>query len=216
MGARIALVRHGETDWNAQKRLQGQTDIPLNDAGRDQARVAARELERLAHDGGAWDLLVSSPLGRAMETAAIIGARLGLEAIAPVHDLQERHFGEGEGQVVEGMDPVEVQRLLDTAEPDDAVTARALEALRDIVAAHRGADIVVVAHGTLIRLVVGSLLEMRHPHVENGQVIGIDADLLTVPEPGDVGGTPDVEDLTGEPGGNQGFADSPSSAPASR
>lgn len=216
MGARIALVRHGETAWNAEKRLQGQTDIELNDAGRAQARAAAGELERLGHDGGAWDVLVSSPLGRAAETAAIIGGQLGLEAIAPVQDLQERHYGQGEGRVVEGMDRADVEELLATAEPEDEVTSRALEALRGIVAAHPDANIVVVAHGTLIRLVVGSLLEVRHPHVENGQVVEIDAGLLALPEPGDVGATPDVEDLTGEPDGNQGFVDSPSSTPAVR
>ncbi|MBM6622852.1 histidine phosphatase family protein [Micrococcaceae bacterium RIT802] len=203
MGARIALVRHGETAWNAEKRLQGQTDIELNDAGRAQARAAAGELERLGHDGGAWDLLVSSPLGRAAETAAIIGGQLGLEAIAPVQDLQERHYGEGEGRVVEGMDRAEVARLLATAEPEDKVTARALEALRGIIAANPESNMVVVAHGTLIRLVVGSLLDLRHPHVENGQVVEIDADLLEVPEPGDVAGTPDVQDLTGAPSGQR-------------
>lgn len=198
MGARIALVRHGETDWNAQKRLQGQTDIPLNDAGREQARGAGRDLARSADDGGAWDLLVSSPLARAVETAAIVGAGIGLEAVAPVQDLQERHYGEGEGQVVEGMDRAEVDRLLATAEPEDEVTARALEALRRIAAAHPDANIVVVAHGTLIRLVVGSLLDVRHPHVENGQVIEIDAGLLALPDAGDVVGPPDARDLTGE------------------
>lgn len=197
MGARIALVRHGETAWNAEKRLQGQTDIELNDAGRAQARAAAGELERRGHDGGAWDLLVSSPLGRAAETAAIIGGQLGLEAIAPVQDLQERHYGEGEGRVVEGMDRAEVARLLATAEPEDKVTARALEALRGIIAANPESNIVVVAHGTLIRLVVGSLLDLRHPHVENGQVVEVDTDLLGLPTPGDVGGMPDVQDLTG-------------------
>lgn len=193
----MGLVRHGETNWNAEKRLQGQTDIDLNDAGRAQALAAGRELLRLGNDGGGWDLLVSSPLGRAVETAAIIGGQLGLDAIAPVQDLQERHYGDGEGRVVEGMDRADVEKLLATAEPEDVVTARGLAALRRIAAAHPGANTVVVAHGTLIRLVVGSLLDLRHPHVENGQVVEIDTDLLGIPDPGDVPGTPDVQDLTG-------------------
>ncbi|GAA1355829.1 histidine phosphatase family protein [Arthrobacter rhombi] len=181
MGTRIALVRHGETDWNAERRLQGQTDIPLNAAGRDQARAAARELERLGHDGGAWEALVSSPLGRAVETAAIIGGQLGLEAIAPVEGLQERHYGDGEGRIVAGLDRAELDALLATAEPEAEVVARAQTALRDVTAAHPDANIVVVAHGTLIRLVVGSLLGVEHPRVLNGEVVEIDADLLAAP-----------------------------------
>lgn len=181
MGTRIALVRHGETDWNAEQRLQGQTDIPLNDAGRDQAHAAGRELLRTGYDGGAWELLVSSPLGRAVETAAIIGGQLGLEAIAPVEGLQERHYGDGEGRIVAGLGGAELDALLATAEPEAKVVARAQAALRDVAAAHPDANIVVVAHGTLIRLVVGSLLGVEHPRVLNGEVVEIDADLLAAP-----------------------------------
>ncbi|WP_417217632.1 histidine phosphatase family protein [Arthrobacter sp.] len=183
MGTRIALVRHGETDWNAEGRLQGQTDIPLNGAGRDQAETAARELERLGHDGGAWDLLVSSPLGRAVETASIIGDRLGLHAIAPVEGLQERHYGAGEGRVVAGMDRATLDALLATAEPEAEVVDRAVQALRGIVCAHPGTKMIVVAHGTLIRLLVGSLRGVVHPRVLNGEVVEVDADLLAAPVP---------------------------------
>lgn len=199
MGSRVALVRHGETDWNAEGRLQGQTDIELNDVGRAQARAAGRELLRLGNDGAGWDVLVSSPLGRAAETAELIGTTLGLACMEPVGDLQERHYGDGEGRIVAGMPRHDLDRLLATAEPEDEVTARGLAALRGIVAAHPGKNLVVVAHGTLIRLVVGSLLDVRHPHVENGQVVEIDAGLVAVPDPGDVPGPPDARDLTGNP-----------------
>ena len=73
---RIALIRHGQTDWNLEERLQGATDVPLNDTGRHEARAVARRL----HAGASrWDVLVSSPLSRAVETAQIIGGVLGLE-----------------------------------------------------------------------------------------------------------------------------------------
>ena len=69
---RPALVRHGETDWNRQRRIQGTSDIPLNETGRGQAAVTGRALAAHARTGGAWHGIVASPLGRAMETAQII------------------------------------------------------------------------------------------------------------------------------------------------
>ena len=70
----ILLARHGETEWNRDRRFQGQLDVPLNDVGREQARA-------LAETAAAEDLraLVTSPLSRARETAEIVGERLGLE-----------------------------------------------------------------------------------------------------------------------------------------
>ncbi|MET0318796.1 MAG: histidine phosphatase family protein, partial [Rhodococcus fascians] len=78
----LALVRHGETDWNLHGRLQGSSDIPLNDTGRAQAREAVYELS-----DHSWDLLVSSPLSRAAETADIIGSHLGISRTATYPDL---------------------------------------------------------------------------------------------------------------------------------
>ena len=85
--ARIYLVRHGETAWNQDKRYQGQTDIPLTEKGREQAQRAA---ERLAGVGASF--LISSDLSRALDTAAVIGQRLGLSVIScPL--WRERNYG---------------------------------------------------------------------------------------------------------------------------
>ncbi len=70
---RLFLVRHGETDWNEARRLQGASDIPLNDKGRDQARDAAPVLARIA----AVNNIVASDLSRAQETAQIIADAMG-------------------------------------------------------------------------------------------------------------------------------------------
>lgn len=90
---RILLARHGETDWNARGKVQGQSDIPLNGKGLEQARDLA---ERLLARGERVERLWCSPQRRAAETAAVVGARLGLEPeTAP--GLQEISFGIWEG-----------------------------------------------------------------------------------------------------------------------
>lgn len=89
------VLRHGQTDWNVAARLQGSTDIPLNDTGRQQARKAA---EVLASEG--IDRIISSPLSRALETAQLVGARIGVEPETDAR-LLERHFGLFEGMTID-------------------------------------------------------------------------------------------------------------------
>jgi len=95
---RLLFVRHGETDWNVEGRLQGQTDIPLNGRGRNQAEDVGRRLAKLLeHPAQArW---VVSPLGRTRETAEIARRALGLEPMAYETDdrLKEITFGSWEG-----------------------------------------------------------------------------------------------------------------------
>ncbi|MFT4076017.1 MAG: histidine phosphatase family protein [Asticcacaulis sp.] len=89
------VLRHGQTDWNVQMRLQGSTDIPLNETGRAQAHVAAKILA-----GEGITKIIASPLSRALETARIVGAASGIE---PVIDgrLIERNFGQFEGMTID-------------------------------------------------------------------------------------------------------------------
>jgi len=89
------VLRHGQTDWNVQMRLQGSTDIPLNETGRVQAHVAAKILA-----GEGITKIIASPLSRALETARIVGAVAGIE---PVVDdrLIERNFGLFEGMTID-------------------------------------------------------------------------------------------------------------------
>ncbi len=88
---RLYLIRHGETDWNNEGRIQGHTNIPLNSHGIAQAEKLAAHLA-----GEQIDTLYTSPLARACMTAQVIGERLGLEAI-PDDRLKERYLGEIEG-----------------------------------------------------------------------------------------------------------------------
>jgi glucosyl-3-phosphoglycerate phosphatase len=88
---RLVLWRHGQTVWNAERRFQGQSDIPLDETGQAQAERAARLLAALRPD-----LIVSSDLSRAAQTAAPLGRLTGLEVTLD-KDLRERHGGRWEG-----------------------------------------------------------------------------------------------------------------------
>ncbi len=92
---RLTVVRHGETDWNVDNKLQGgDADIPLNEKGRQQAIDVARTLH-----GRRFDAIVCSPLSRAAETARIIAKELGMEAPTVLEGLKERMFGDWSGSI---------------------------------------------------------------------------------------------------------------------
>ena len=162
----LLLVRHGETDWNAARRIQGSTDIPLNDTGRGQARDAATALRGVLNDeyGSAEPVVVSSDLSRARETAQIIADELGVAHSGIYPALRERAYGQAEG--------LEVEEFFarwgpwHTAEVPGAETRadlrdRALRALRSVTrdvrrrTAPASTPIIVVSHGALIREVLG-------------------------------------------------------------
>lgn len=172
---RIALIRHGQTDWNLQERLQGATDVPLNEAGREQARSVAR---RLRAEARAWDVLVSSPLGRAVETARIIGDELGLPLTETCPEFVERGFGPHEGTSFAGLEPHEREVVLRAGEAPDAVARRGLAGLRRIRAEHPGRSVLVVAHGSLIRLTVSELNGEALPRVANCEVVPVRVEAL--------------------------------------
>lgn len=156
MATRILLVRHGETDWNRDHRWQGQSDPPLNDVGRAQARALA---ERLATEPPR--AIYSSDLGRARETAEIVGNAFGL-SVALDPRLREVDVGEWEGLTmaeVERLYPEGAERRREgatgwtTGEAYEAMGARVLEAVREIAAAHPGERVLVVTHGGPMRSV---------------------------------------------------------------
>ena len=153
----LLLVRHGETDWNAEGRLQGQTDRPLNDFGRRQAQQLAEQL-----GGEEFEAIYSSDLARARETAEIIGRRLGL----PVEldpDLREKDWGNWEG-----LTAVERDRVEFVGESTQAHQGRMLRALARLSAQHPdGATVLVVTHGGSMRRIQTAALGMALPVVEN-------------------------------------------------
>jgi broad specificity phosphatase PhoE len=152
----LLLARHGETDWNRDGRWQGQTDTPLNERGREQARALAAEV-----DGNGITAVYASDLARARETAAIVADRLGL----PLHidpRLRELHFGGWEGLTtpeIEELYPEEIERwraddgssAFAGGETYEQMGRRVVAALTDIAAAHPSADVLVILHGGPIR-----------------------------------------------------------------
>ena len=160
---RIFLVRHGATQLSAEDAFAGETDVALSDLGREQLRKLAH---RLAGEPIAG--VYASPLGRTMETARILAEPHG-KPVTPRDGLREISHGHWEGKtraVIEKEYPREY--ALWQADPFSfappggetglAVTARALPALLDIVAASAGAQVIVASHKATIRLLIGSLL----------------------------------------------------------
>lgn len=170
---RISLVRHGQTDWNHDGRIQGRSDIPLNDTGREQARETGRAL---AAAGRRFDGVYASPLARAMETASIIAHELRMSDPEPVPGLEERSYGLAEGltgpEIRErfGDDRAQIPEW----EDDASLIARVLAALSGLAAHHVGERILVVAHGGVIgaltRHLTGGERPARGEPIRNGSV----------------------------------------------
>ena len=158
----LAFIRHGQTDWNRDIRLQGSSDIPLNDTGRMQAMDAIASLR-----GVDWEVIVSSPLLRARETASIIAAGLGIELGPSYDELVERDYGEGEGATEE----VIAARWPNRKYPGlDSVVARGLAALERIHADYGDRNILVVCHGTIIRYTLSSIAGHKFEQIRNGSI----------------------------------------------
>ena len=159
----LIVIRHGETLWNRERRMQGITDTPLSDVGRAQAHAVGR---RLADRGVA--ALYSSDLSRARDTATIVGGYTKQDVVTDAR-LQERRFGIFEGLLaaeIQSRYPEEHARF-DSRDPDYQVpggesarefTRRCLGCLAEIAGRHRGAEVVVVSHG----LVLDSLYRAAH------------------------------------------------------
>jgi probable phosphoglycerate mutase len=160
---RLLLARHGQTEWHRENRYVSRTDIGLDATGREQARVLARRAER---EG--VDLVLSSPLARALGTARPAAEPLGLEVRADER-LRELDFGDWEGRTlgeIRAEDPEAVRRFeADAAgtgfpggEPLESGAGRALEVFRDLYGSHAGRTVLVVAHNTLLRLALCRML----------------------------------------------------------
>ena len=164
---KLLLVRHGLTDWNNIHKFQGRTDIPLNNAGLEQAEKTARRIEK-------WqvDAVYTSPLSRALQTADIIAARFQKKPVV-LDDLTEVNFGTWEGLLFrEQLEKNNESLLKWIADPFfytppggeewDAISQRIERAVSAVMGSeHR--HIVIVSHGGIIRALLVALLGLD-PH----------------------------------------------------
>lgn len=153
----VVVVRHGETPWNVERRVQGWEDIPLNETGIRQAQALARHLARARHHGNHIDAIYSSDLQRARMTAEIVGQTLTLPVIVE-EGVRERHFGVLQGLVFSTMEvhQPEATRIWKSRDPDAILPEgeslrrfheRVTQAIDAIAARHVGQRVMVVSHG---------------------------------------------------------------------
>ena len=177
---RLVLLRHGQTEWNAGSRMQGQIDTDLTDLGREQARAAAEVLAKRQPLA-----IVSSDLRRALDTATELGAQSGLQ-VAVDQRLRETHLGDWQGLThleVDGIAPGARLAWRDDArwaphggESRVDVAERSVQLVSELVAAQVGwgvdapdRPVVLVAHGGLIAALTAALLGLP---VDNWPILG--------------------------------------------
>lgn len=160
---RVFLVRHGETQWNRELRVMGQLDIPLNEIGRQQARLTA---DLLAQEK--FSMIYASDLSRAVETAQIIAAAHRLDVLT-VPELREARYGLWEGltrqEVLERFPHEYQMRRTDPAnfrpsggESRRELYQRASQIFSQLVARHSNQQILLVSHGGTIRAILRYVL----------------------------------------------------------
>jgi len=145
---RLLLARHGESEWNAEGRWQGQADPPLSSRGRRQAALAVQCV-------GAVDAIVSSTLQRALETAVIISDGLGIGPVVLEPDLMERDAGEWQGLTRAEIETEWPGYLATHTRPpayelDEPLADRVLAALARVCKDVPGDDLLIVTHGGVI------------------------------------------------------------------
>lgn len=148
----VCLVRHGETDWNVEGRLQGREDIELNENGKLQARNCGIYLKEEN-----WDIIITSPLKRAKQTAKIINTH-----VLPIQNFIERDYGEASGLTVDEREKLFPKRDYKNQEPRELLTKRVISGLDTIQRKHPNNKVILVAHGAVINAILA--------HLSNGKI----------------------------------------------
>ncbi len=155
----ICLIRHGQTDWNLIKRLQGRENVPLNEAGHAQAAGIARIIKGTKENGVSFNSVYTSPLSRASDTADYIARSIGLDSATVVENLIERDYGSLSGLTLDERKRIYPggERQAGNVESVPEAASRMLRAIDDMTAMSGGRTAIGVTHGGLINAVFSRL-----------------------------------------------------------
>ncbi|MFO1444111.1 histidine phosphatase family protein [Bacillus sp. Bva_UNVM-123] len=147
----ICLVRHGETDWNVAKRLQGKTDIPLNKNGIWQSHKCGEYLQ-----ASEWDIIVTSPLKRAKQTAELINENIKI-LLLEMDEFVERGFGDAEGMTKQECIQKFPNKIYPNQEETEDFHRRVMSGIEKINESFKGKKVLLVAHGAVINAILAIL-----------------------------------------------------------
>lgn len=161
------LIRHGQTEWNRERRIQGHLDVKLSDLGREQARRTGQALR-----GEGIEFLYASDLSRALETATIIAEQLGIPVTGTLCDLREINFGRWEGMSIEEIATAEpeayarwredtVNQPVPGGESFRMMAERVLRCMADLGEKHPRNKVAVVTHGGPVVYTLGTIMELN-------------------------------------------------------
>jgi len=148
----ICIIRHGETDWNKEKRLQGREDIPLNEEGIYQIKNTIEYFKKYK-----WDMIITSPLSRAKKSAEIIAEGIGLTDIIEEENFTERDFGEASGMTEEEMKKSFPEGKISGIENIEELKQRVFNSIKQYIKMHYGKNMIIVSHGGAINALLSYL-----------------------------------------------------------
>jgi len=169
---KLFLVRHGESEWNVLKRIQGQQNVALTDRGKLQARLIAK---RLLNEN--IDSIYSSDLDRAYNTAVIIGNMLKID-VNPMPGLREIDFGKWEGISYDNISDIDSKEIIlwrkapeklkvDGAETLEELQLRAMSEIYRIMDTEKKHNVLIVSHSATLKTIILGLLDMKLSNFKN-------------------------------------------------
>ena len=151
----ICFIRHGQTDWNVEGRMQGQQQVPLNGTGKQQASDCILKLRNYE-----WNQLISSPLLRAVETAQIFSEQLNLP-VQIMQEFAEKGYGEAEGLLKHEIESCFKLGPIPNEEPLQALQQRVLYGISEICNRFPDQQLLVVTHGDIIAFIVDYCFDQK-------------------------------------------------------
>ena len=148
----ICIIRHGETDWNKEGKLQGREDIPLNEEGINQMKKNIEYLKK-----NKWDKIITSPLLRARQSAEIIAKSIGITEIIEDKNLIERDYGEASGMTVEERKKAFPDGKYKGMEVLEELQQRIVNSIIKYKEMYYGKNMIIISHGAAINSLLSYL-----------------------------------------------------------